>query len=172
MDELAKAAGSEEQNATSAARPSPNRRRLVRGAVSIVPLVLTLRSGALAAASFTPEAKTITTLQEERPGKFKLASGSSGLENGDVCFTNHSPGPGRSLSGGNDLKVGSLEFGSGNPGPGRSLSRGTDFGVGSGTRNGAVDIQGGDAFCTGGSYVNGQPVAILSSSTAASLAGV
>jgi hypothetical protein len=147
VDEFAKAERPEEPNRTSVVDVSPSRRRLVRGAASVVPLVLTLRSGTLAAQSFTPEAKTITTLREEKGGKFKLASGSSGLENGDLCYTDPRPGPGR------------------------SLSRGKDLEVGSGMRNGAVDVEGGDAFCTGGSYVNGQQVAILSSSAAASLAG-
>ena len=57
------------------------RRRLVRGAVAIAPVVLTLRSGALAAASCTGARTVSTTLDNNgRP----LAS--VGAQQGDVCY--------------------------------------------------------------------------------------
>lgn len=51
LNDLEKTEGSEEQNKTSVAALNLSRRRLVRGAVVAAPVILTLRSGALAAAS-------------------------------------------------------------------------------------------------------------------------
>lgn len=57
------------------------RRRLVRGAVALAPLVLTLRSGALAAASCTG-AKTVNVTLDSN-GK---PPASVGAVKGDVCY--------------------------------------------------------------------------------------
>ena len=51
LNDLEKTERSEEQNKTSVAALNLSRRRLVRGAVVAAPVILTLRSGALAAAS-------------------------------------------------------------------------------------------------------------------------
>jgi hypothetical protein len=59
------------------------RRRFVRGAASVAPVVLTLRSGAVAAASCTG-AKLITTLDQNG----KINGDVSGLTSTDRCFTN------------------------------------------------------------------------------------
>lgn len=60
------------------------RRRLVRGAVAFAPLVLTLRSGALAAASCTGAAKVAqTTLGAGAT----IPTTSPPVETGDGCFT-------------------------------------------------------------------------------------
>ena len=63
------------------------RRRLVRGAVAIAPLVLTLRSGALAAASCTglkiTSAET-TPNTDKRPGKIKNSIPVAPIA-GDIC---------------------------------------------------------------------------------------
>lgn len=60
---------------TSNQREIAGRRRLVRGALSIAPVVLTLRSGALAAASCTG-AKVLTTLDSSKkvPSTISLAT--------------------------------------------------------------------------------------------------
>lgn len=60
------------------------RRRLVRGAVSLAPIVLTLRSGALAAASCTGAAKLDKVILEEGG---EVPSTSPQVEAGDGCFT-------------------------------------------------------------------------------------
>ena len=63
------------------AAKASGRRRLVRGAAALAPVVLTLRSGALAAASCTG-AKT-TNVALDNNGK---PPASVGAVKGDVCF--------------------------------------------------------------------------------------
>lgn len=60
------------------------RRRLIRGAVACAPLVLTLRSGALAAASCT--AAKVVGVSTNNAGKFTPPSG-SGVAPGDYCVS-------------------------------------------------------------------------------------
>lgn len=65
--------------------PENKRRRLLRGAVALAPLVLTLRSGALAAASCTG-AKTVTVAlgtDQKIPGSVAVVAGGP---NPDVCY--------------------------------------------------------------------------------------
>lgn len=62
------------------------RRRLVRGAVAFAPLVLTLRSGALAAASCTGAKIVSVTLDP--------AGGNGGIAAGDVCVESLNACPG------------------------------------------------------------------------------
>jgi hypothetical protein len=57
------------------------RRRLVRGAAAFAPVVLTLRSGALAAASCTGARTVNTTLDNS-----SKPDSSVGAQQGDVCF--------------------------------------------------------------------------------------
>jgi len=59
------------------------RRRLVRGALSLAPVVLTLRSGALAAASCTG-ARLVTINERNRIGRNDAQA--MGLTTTDVCF--------------------------------------------------------------------------------------
>lgn len=61
------------------------RRRLVRGAMAVAPLVLTLRSGALAAASCTGVKIASVNVRNgtSRPGQLQVAA--SALAAGDVC---------------------------------------------------------------------------------------
>lgn len=66
---------------TSSQHESAGRRRLVRGAVSIAPIVLTLRSGGLAAASCVP-AKTVSTFVDING---QISSGVGATE-GDTCY--------------------------------------------------------------------------------------
>lgn len=68
---------------TEIAAKENGRRRLVRGAVSLAPLVLTLRSGALAAASCTG-ARLVTINDNNRIGP-RVAE-DLGLKTSDVCF--------------------------------------------------------------------------------------
>lgn len=60
------------------------RRRLIRGAVACAPLVLTLRSGALAAASCT--AAKVIGVTTNNSGNFTPPSG-SGVAAGDYCVS-------------------------------------------------------------------------------------
>ena len=88
------------------------RRRLMRGVASAAPVVLTLRSGALAAASCTG-AKLLT--QVEQNGK--LVS-TAGVVEGDVCVTNYetlscASGSGTKISSGYYLGTVSQAGGSG-----------------------------------------------------------
>ncbi len=74
-------ASSEMATSVGTSTPDSKRRRLVRGAVALAPLVLTLRSGALAAASCTG-AKTVATAL----GENGLIDTGVGAMDGDVCF--------------------------------------------------------------------------------------
>jgi hypothetical protein len=74
------------------------RRRLVRGAAAIAPMVLTLRSGALAAASCTG-AKIISI---DSTGQINPA----GLHDTDVCFTDQQVCPGYPLNGPTKIESG------------------------------------------------------------------
>jgi hypothetical protein len=77
------------------------RRRFIRGAAGVAPVVLTLRSGALIAAASCTGAKRITTL-EQQGSNFNIAGGSAGLQDGDKCFTSPNVCPtGQKISGGN-----------------------------------------------------------------------
>jgi hypothetical protein len=62
------------------------RRRLIRGAAYVAPMVLTLRSGALAAASSCTGAKLLTTTKNSS-GQL---NSSTGIEAGDICAINYS----------------------------------------------------------------------------------
>jgi hypothetical protein len=75
----------------AAVQPDIRRRRLVRGAAAVAPMVLTLRSGALAAASCTG-AKIISI---DSTGQIDRV----GLNDTDVCFTDQQVCPGYPLSG-------------------------------------------------------------------------
>jgi hypothetical protein len=123
-------------------QPDPQRRRFVRGAAAIAPVVLTLRSGAVAAASCTG-AKLITQLDHEGQSPNATITGNTtGLVNGDSCFT--SP---------NVCEVEGAKVSGGVP-------------------NGTVQINGPNVVCTGGTnYYDGQQVAILSAVSASSLLG-
>lgn len=66
---------------TSSEQGNAGRRRLVRGAMALAPVVLTLRSGALAAASCTGAKTTNVTLDNNG----KPPAGVGAVE-GDVCF--------------------------------------------------------------------------------------
>lgn len=61
------------------------RRRVIRGVVACAPLVLTLRSGALAAASCT--AAKVVAITTDDKGKFTPPPG-SGVAEGDFCVSN------------------------------------------------------------------------------------
>jgi len=87
LNDAEKTEWSEERSKTSVSGLNLSRRRLVRGAAVIAPLVLTLRSGALAAASCTG-AKVITVF--ETNGK---VSNTTGLVDGDICVTNFNTCP-------------------------------------------------------------------------------
>jgi hypothetical protein len=71
---------------TEIATKENGRRRLVRGAVALAPLVLTLRSGALAAASCTGLKATANTRPStaNRPGRIVNATPTAPVV-GDVC---------------------------------------------------------------------------------------
>lgn len=77
---------------TSNQHENAGRRRLVRGAVSIAPVVLTLRSGALAAASCTG-AKVLTTLDSTKkvPTSVTLATDASGVVTDKCVATSNVP---------------------------------------------------------------------------------
>ena len=64
------------------AAKASGRRRLVRGAVALAPVVLTLRSGALAAASCT--GVRVFNVRTNGDGKFDAPTG-SGVVAGDYC---------------------------------------------------------------------------------------
>lgn len=66
---------------TEIAAKENGRRRLVRGAVSLAPVVLTLRSGALAAASCTG---AVAFVNVNSAGK--IENPPSGVANGQVCI--------------------------------------------------------------------------------------
>lgn len=68
---------------TSSEQGNAGRRRLVRGAVALAPVVLTLRSGALAAASCTG-ARLVRINDRNRIGRD--AAEELGLTTSDVCF--------------------------------------------------------------------------------------
>lgn len=71
---------------TEIAAKASGRRRLVRGAVALAPVVLTLRSGALAAASCTGLKATANTrpANAQRPGRIVNANPADPVA-GDVC---------------------------------------------------------------------------------------
>lgn len=82
----------------AAVQPDIRRRRLVRGAAAVAPMVLTLRSGALAAASCTG-AKIISI---DSTGQIDPV----GLNDTDVCFTDQQVCPGYPLSGPTKIESG------------------------------------------------------------------
>jgi len=69
----------------AASTPENKRRRLVRGAVAFAPLVLTLRSGALAAASCTGARTYNGTAVVTIPNNKKIPT-SVGAAPGDTCY--------------------------------------------------------------------------------------
>ena len=69
---------------TSSEQGNAGRRRLVRGAMALAPVVLTLRSGALAAASCTGAKVVSVTLD----GNGSDPQSPSRIDNGDYCVPN------------------------------------------------------------------------------------
>lgn len=67
--------------------PDLRRRRLVRGAAAMVPVIVTLRSGGVAASSGCAPVKLVTGTN----GSGKLDSTIPGLSTTDTCFTNVTP---------------------------------------------------------------------------------
>lgn len=128
----------------SASDANQSRRRLVRGAAALAPLVLTLRSGALAAASCTG-AKAFATLQQQGQSQNWLINNASGpIADGDICVTSAA----------------------------QCSTTPPKVAKGQGERNGTVMQQGANYRCDGGNnYRDGEPVAILSSASAISLYG-
>lgn len=131
---------------TSANSENAGRRRLVRGVVALAPLVLTLRSGAVAAASCTG-ATAIGTLSQESGNRFRFnrSSGSTPVA-GSVCVTDPVQCPQAD-------------------GNAPSLTSG-------GAKNGTLREQPGTngyLYCDGTGYRANQPVAILSATAAGSL---
>jgi hypothetical protein len=141
LKHIDKPAGSERQTEASEPNLDLKRRRFIRGAAGVAPVVLTLRSGAVVAAASCTGAKRITTLQEQPGGNFQIAGGTGDLQNGDRCFTSPTVCP-----------------------TGQKISEGNS--------NGTVRVTGPNARCEGGTYSNGQQVAILSSTAAQSLTGI
>jgi hypothetical protein len=140
LKDIDKADGSEAQTEVSDPDLDLKRRRFIRGAAGVAPVVLTLRSGGVLAAASCTGAKRITTLQQQG-SNFEIIGGPNGLQDGDRCFTNPTVCPiGQKISGGDS--------------------------------NGTVRLSGQNARCEGGTYSNGQQVAILSSMAAQSLTGV
>jgi hypothetical protein len=82
----------------AASTPENKRRRLVRGAMVAAPLVLTLRSGALAAAASCTGTKQLPTLDVN--SEFTA----SGAQVGDICITNYERNscPGSKISAGSN----------------------------------------------------------------------
>jgi hypothetical protein len=119
------------------------RRRLVRGAVALAPLVLTLRSGALAAASCTG-ARLVRINQNNRIGENRAET--LGLTTSDVCFPDATICEGSPTTGLTKIKS--------TPTTGFNLTE---------NPNGSLSC--------GTSDLRGQRVAILSSTSAASLLG-
>lgn len=119
------------------------RRRLVRGAVSLVPVVLTLRSGALAAASCTG-ARLVRINDNNRISP--NAAEDLGLTTSDVCFPDATICEGYPTGNRVATKVSTA------PTTGFNLTR---------NNNGS--------FNCGNSDLRGRQVAILSSASAASL---
>jgi hypothetical protein len=126
---------------TEIAAKENGRRRLVRGAVSLAPIVLTLRSGALAAASCTG-ARLVRINQNNRIGENRADA--LGLTTSDVCFPDATVCEGSPTTG--LTKINST------PTQGFSLTENPNGSLSCGTSN-----------------LRGQQVAILSSTSAASL---
>ena len=70
---------------TEIATKENGRRRLVRGVVSLAPVVLTLRSGALAAASCTGVKIVEVSVKDGNPRAGELLNPSKPIVDGDVC---------------------------------------------------------------------------------------
>lgn len=84
-------AGAEEANPSISSIPDLKKRRLVRGAVAAAPVLLTLRSGALAAVSCTPVKAPSVTINKQFNINGVIQSGYSSPDAGptdpDVCYT-------------------------------------------------------------------------------------
>ncbi len=90
IDETAASAGrsladGEAVSPSQASLMDQRRRRLVRGAMAVAPLVLTLRSGALAAASCTGVKIASVSVKNGAPRAGEILSPSAPLVAGDVC---------------------------------------------------------------------------------------
>lgn len=133
-----------DRDQTEMAAKASERRRLVRGVAALAPLVLTLRSGALAAASCTG-ATLVRINDNNRIGPD--AAGELGLTTSDVCFPDATVCPGSPTGNRIPTKVNSVP-----QTPGFQLTR---------NNNGSFNCGSGD--------LRNQQVAILSSSSAASL---
>lgn len=120
------------------------RRRLIRGAAYVAPMVLTLRSGSLAAASSCTGAKLLTSTTDPNG---QLAS-STGIAAGDTCVSDPVT---------MDCPSGPISEPKIIPGNGRLAGIVTSETEGSNTRY----------FCSGVT-AQGTPVAILSSASATS----
>lgn len=93
---------------TEMAVEASGRRRLVRGAVALAPVVLTLRSGALAAASCTAAIAFGTVDKNGHIGDIVNADSGRKAQAGDICVTGYSQ---------NQCLAGSSRISSGTPDP-------------------------------------------------------
>lgn len=137
---------------TSSEQGNAGRRRLVRGVVAFAPLVLTLRSGAVAAVSCTGAVAigTLTPVSNGNGTRYKFNPGLGGNtpQTGQVCVTTPAQ---------------CSEYATG-PNPHLKIS--------GGEKNGAIQLQpdqNGYLYCDGTGYSANQPVAILSATAAGSL---
>ena len=74
---------------TSGEQGNIGRRRLVRGAVALAPLVLTLRSGGLAAASAGAAVIAYATVDDKGKISVKSNPGGRSVQHGDKCVTGY-----------------------------------------------------------------------------------
>jgi hypothetical protein len=126
------------------------RRRLLRGAIGIAPVVLTLRSGAVAAVSSCTGTKLLTSVDRVVADKGGRLNPSTGAVSGDTCITGYDQ---------TDCPI----------------EEAIKIRTGQGSFAGTVrTTSGGKAFCngTGQSYTVGQQIAILSSNSASSFMGL
>jgi hypothetical protein len=126
------------------------RRRLLRGAIGIAPVVLTLRSGAVAAVSSCTGTKLLTTVKNVNSNGGKLDPVTAvGAADGNTCITEYDQ---------TDCPI----------------EEAIKIRTGQGSFAGTVKILNGKAYCNGGSqpYAAGQQIAILSSNSASSFMGL
>jgi hypothetical protein len=125
------------------------RRRLLRGAIGIAPVVLTLRSGAVAAVSSCTGTKLLTSVDRLVVNKGGRLNPSAGAVSGDTCITGYDQ---------TDCPT----------------EEAIKIRTGQGSIAGTVNISGGKAYCngTGQSYTLNQKIAILSSNSASSFMGL
>lgn len=78
-----------EDQKTSGEQENVGRRRFVRGAVALTPLVLTLRSGGLAAASAGAAVIAYATVDDKGKISIKSNPGGRTVQQGDKCVTGY-----------------------------------------------------------------------------------